>query len=226
MENTIDIAIKAYKEKNFKSAEKISKEIILREPNNLTALNILGLINVSELKYEEAVIFFEKIALLKPNNHINYFNLGNALQKTLVENNREKALKYYNLAIKSKPDFLEALVNKADILQELGRYEESLICCDKILKINPNSSEACLGKAFNLSQFENFVDALKFCNKAIEINPNKEKNWILKGIILSMLDTDDNEQLLCYNKAISINSSDLDARYNRGNFFLKKKNLY
>ena len=223
MKNKIDIATSAYKKKDFKLAEKISKEIILREPNNLTALNILGLINVLELKYEEAATFFEKIVIIKPNDYANYFNLGKALQKTLVETNQEKAIKYYDLAIKLKPTFLDALINKAIILEDLGKYESSLNCCNEILKINPNSSKALLGKALNLYKLGKHVEALKYCDKAIEINPNNKKNWVLKGLILSSLNVKEDEELQCYNKAISIDNSDLDARYNRGLFFSRQK---
>lgn len=52
---------------------------------------------------------------------------------------KEEAVKVYYKAIEINPSSVEALYAKATLLQDLGRFDETLETLDKILKINPNA---------------------------------------------------------------------------------------
>ena len=225
MSTKIQEAINLYKNKNFDSAEKILIQIISLEPNNLAALNLLGLINVALSRYEHAANFFKKIVMFKTDDPIIYYNLAKSLQKTKNFSNYKEALKYYNFAIQIKQNFVDALINKSQLLYDLKDYELSLKCAEEVIGLNPdplNLSKTILNKSLNLLALCRHDEAFKFCNQAIQINPNSESNWICKGNILGILKKYE-QQLECYNKAININSNSLEAYLSRGRFFLERR---
>jgi predicted O-linked N-acetylglucosamine transferase (SPINDLY family) len=225
MSTKIQEAINLYKNKNFDSAEKILIQIISLEPNNLAALNLLGLINVALSRYEHAANFFKKIVMFKTDDAIIYYNLAKSLHKTKNFSNYKEALKYYNFAIQIKQNFVDALINKSQLLYDLKDYELSLKCAEDVIGLNPdplNLSKTILNKSLNLLALCRHDEAFKFCNQAIQINPNSESNWICKGNILGILKKYE-QALECYNKAININSNSFEAYLSRGRFFLERR---
>ncbi|MDI6761144.1 MAG: tetratricopeptide repeat protein, partial [Candidatus Brocadiaceae bacterium] len=48
-----------------------------------------------------------------------------------------EALKCYDLALERTPRFAEALRDKAEVLRELGKFNEALECCQSSLEIEP-----------------------------------------------------------------------------------------
>ena len=52
----------------------------------------------------------------------------------------EEAIKFFNKSIEIKPNNLNALKYKFEILFELTKYEEAIQCLDKIIEIQPNDA--------------------------------------------------------------------------------------
>jgi tetratricopeptide (TPR) repeat protein len=63
----------------------------------------------------------------------------------------DEAIRYYDKAIKIKPNNALALNNKGNALVKLAKFEDAIKCYDKALKINPNHDLARDNKTTFLS---------------------------------------------------------------------------
>ena len=63
------------------------------------------------------------------------------------------------------------LNNKAAALNNLGKYNESLIYSAKALAIDPNNVDALSSKGIALDHLGNYTGAIEYYDKALAINP-------------------------------------------------------
>ena len=90
----------------------------------------------------------------------------------------EKAINYYDKALKIYPEYYELLSNKGNCLSQLKRYNEALNCENKALKINPNYALAWNGKALALGRLGKYQESIECYEKYIEIAPPQQLNLI------------------------------------------------
>ncbi|GAH17423.1 unnamed protein product, partial [marine sediment metagenome] len=60
---------------------------------------------------------------------------------------------------------------KGMALGELEKYEEAIVCHDKILELDPNDIKAWYDKGFVLNMLEMHEEAIKCHEKALELDP-------------------------------------------------------
>ena len=65
---------------------------------------------------------------------------------------------------------MRELLNK---LENLGKNEEALKCCDKLVEILPNDFYIYLNKVELLKKLGRYEEAIEFCNRFIEYMINK-----------------------------------------------------
>ena len=164
-----------------------------------------------EIKYEEALDYFNKSTEFYPNNPVIWS--GKAL--SLLNLNRyEQALKCSNKALDIKLGFSKFLVKniinsilfnaQGLILIYAKDYNGALEYFDQSLKLRPNFVDWS-NKGYVLSELENFEESMKCHNKALNINPKFEGALSNKGDTLRKLGKyeEANEYL---DKALKINS--------------------
>ena len=235
-------AQEAYLKNDFVLAQNIASKILVMEPTNLIALNILGLTKVLQFKYSEAANFFRTVINLTPHDPVPYYNLAKSLQKIEDKDTKLEALKYYNLAISLKPDFIDALINKSQLLYETENYKSALICCDQILKFHSTSFKVFLNKGLILEKMEQHAESLECFDKAINLNPkivvellefsekilkiNSKflKPWLNKALIYFKLEKYD-ESLEFITNAIKINPNSAISWFYQG-MILDKMRIY
>ena len=88
---------------------------------------------------EEALAHFKLCAELTPNdvadNATTFNNIGNVLQSL---GRSEEALQWLDRALDLRPDFVEALSNKAIALGQLRRFDEALAIYDGVKALDPD----------------------------------------------------------------------------------------
>lgn len=80
-----------------------------------------------------------------------------------------KALKIWELVLKSAPNNFTAWFNKGSTLMGLGHFDEALAAYDKATDINPNLVEAWTNKGVILGILERYDESLAAVNKALEL---------------------------------------------------------
>jgi serine/threonine protein kinase len=104
--------------------------------------------------------------------------------------------------------------NKGGSLNELGRYEEAIGCCDKALEIDPRNAGAWGNKGNALGALGRHEEAIGCYDKVLEIDPRDALAWYNKGNALYALGRHE-EAIACYDKALEIDPRNAHAWYNK-----------
>jgi serine/threonine protein kinase len=110
---------------------------------------------------------------------------------------------------KSNPPVVEELKGwewglKGASLNDLGRFEEALLCHDAALAANPgpeNAIKIFKNKATALRALNRLDEALQCCDRALALDPRYSEAWSTKGNILGKMERFA-DSLDCYNRAI------------------------
>lgn len=161
-------ALNYHQAKKFAEAEELYLEVLKTTPDNIDALNLLGLLKLQNNQYKEAIFYIEKATELKPCAYF-FSNLGLSYCKN---ENFVEAITNYKKALNLEPDNFDALFNLAIAYKNIGNLDESLNFYNSALKIKPDCSEVYFNMA-NIYEFKNeTLNALEYYKKAAELNPN------------------------------------------------------
>jgi tetratricopeptide (TPR) repeat protein len=100
-------------------------------------------------------------------------------------------------------------------LSQLGRHQETIEVCDRILATNSRDAAAWHNKGLSLAKLGRYEEAVLAYDHALAINPNDADAWTIKGISLQKLGRRQ-EALVAYDHALAINPNGADAWTNKG----------
>src|SRR5882672_8283376 len=116
-------------------AAQIYRTILEREPNNYEALHLLGRISLTQGHHEEAEYHLARSIEINPHDPLTHGVHGIALVQLL---RLDEALASFDRAIALKPDYTEALNDRANVLVYLRRFDESLVSFDRAISLMPD----------------------------------------------------------------------------------------
>jgi len=127
----------------------------------------------------------------------------------------EAALRFYDRALKLKPDLPIAWFNMAKLLTRAGRYEEALKALDNGLLFSPSDPDALNTRAATLRGLSRLGDAAASAREAIKRRPNFAEAEVNLGTIL--LKAGDCEGALnAYSRAVALKRDFADAICGQG----------
>ncbi|MEZ4805589.1 MAG: hypothetical protein R2852_08935 [Bacteroidia bacterium] len=143
------------------------------KPNDFLALTNRGVLLQKYHYFNEAIEDLEK-SLIHAGNDSNkvmaYVNLSAAKSSIRDYKGAEKDL--IN-ALKIDSLNLGILTNLAQVCDELGRGEMTLVYLKKVIAIDPSYFPAYVNIGFKYQLDSNYVEAEKYFNKAMELHPNE-----------------------------------------------------
>jgi tetratricopeptide (TPR) repeat protein len=148
-------------------------------------------------RYEDAIKCYEKSAKINPDDEI-WIYMAYALSELGLN---EQAENYFN-----KLDYADGFNVRADVLFELGKYEDAINQANNALKINPFMFTSFLMIANSLSKLGKYQESIPWYNKYIEKmkTSSRESDVDLvfhpKGIALFKLGRKD-EAIECWKKS-------------------------
>ncbi|MGN1362459.1 MAG: tetratricopeptide repeat protein [Methanobrevibacter sp.] len=143
--------------------------------NTLSVLWInKGKVLISMNMYEEALDSYIKASKLDNLNYKIYNNIANTYK---LLNFMDKALNAFNKSISIKTN-IYALLNKAIILNDIGRFNEALNCINYALNIKIRY-DLLYYKALILYNIGKYGDSLNFINQSLAICDD-DNSWELK----------------------------------------------
>ncbi len=119
--------------------------------------------------YEIAQKKFLKAIELYPSYHDAYGQLGLAMYR---QGNKDKALEYYQLALKYKPNFPLVYSNMGIIYFEKGDLKKAKECYQNAVKYDPRMVDALRNLGVTYALEKNFQEAIKWFSQALEYAPN------------------------------------------------------
>ncbi|MBU8870887.1 MAG: tetratricopeptide repeat protein [Gemmatimonadales bacterium] len=99
---------------------------------------LLGMIELREKHYEEAIPFFKEALSADPKSALGWRHLGVALCKTGLVGEAEKAM---NHSLQLEPNSVAGLYNRGLFLCHVGRYGESLGDLEKAISMDPGNPQ-------------------------------------------------------------------------------------
>ena len=206
-------AISLQQQGKLNGAANIYQRILKREPNNINALNLLGIIANEQQKFHQAINVFKQAINLKPNHASLYTNLGIALQRI---NDNAKAKLAYIEAININIQEYRAHYNLGAILQEENLYNDAIICFHRVIKYNPNNA-----KAYNrlgiIYQIQNRADeAIINFRQAIMLLPNSYTTYNKLGLCLKEGQHNLKDAMIMFRKSLEINNQHAETWKNLG----------
>jgi len=162
-----DSALQNHKKNDFKNAEQLYNQVLIKDPNHFGSIFYLGSIYLQKKNLIKAKQLFEKAVKIQPNYAEAHHNLGQSYKEL---GNVDKAIKCFQKAIKIQPKILASHNNLGIMQKELGNNDEAIECFQNAIEIQPDfaTSHNNLGIVYiEIKQYEN---AIKCFKKAIKIN--------------------------------------------------------
>ncbi len=122
---------------NQKSVECLEKAVELN-PNSLEFR--LSLANALQRlkRFEDALKCYAQAKMQMPNDPLIDYYIG-VMWGNMAD--YEKALASFEIALRLKPDFTDAMLGKGIMLAKMGRSEEAKACANKLLEIKGNTDQ-------------------------------------------------------------------------------------
>lgn len=152
---------------NEEIAKKYLNQLIDRYPNSYKGHQILAEIYEKEEKYELALEEYEKVYDLNPKNENIYLKIGKLYGNVGREN---EAIEIFSNLLKKKPDYYEASMILADILNSKQEYKEAVQVYMSALKYKPIDYDLYYNLAMTYTMLNDFSKAKECYEKAAQIN--------------------------------------------------------
>jgi putative PEP-CTERM system TPR-repeat lipoprotein len=174
---------------------------------------ILGNAMLFQRKYEEVLEIITTVNPNTPEAEQVYIFRGRAY---LGLNQLDEAWESFEQADLLKPDSLESLLGKADILTARADYAKAEILIDKALKLFPESEDVRYKKGLLRATRGDLATALEFYNQILSSNPNSYKTYYARAAIYLRQGLDEKSledlQIVHDNVPSDLNASFLYAR--------------
>ena len=172
------------------SIDDLNKTIALN-PKNAEAFNIRGLTKYRDTDdWDGAVEDFKKAIEIDPSFARAFYNLGDIVYDIGVErdsNEKEKmeeAIEYFTKALELDPTIEEAYRFREWSLRRIGRHQEAVDDCKKLIDIDSENGEAYQELGLNQKELKEFDSAIKNLTKSIELLENEEYSEIASSYLL------------------------------------------
>ena len=213
------LAEQHFRNKNFSFSENLLKEIILHDPKNSKANELLAYVYGNQGNTEDSIRFLKFACSQKNCSPEALYHLGLCLlEKKLYA----EAINAFTNSLAKSGDYFEALFFLGTAHAHLGQFEKALSIYMKCLKQKNNSAELFYNLAKVLENLGSLDEALDYYDTALTLNPNYLEAYLSKGSILFTLKKF-NEALLVFSAASNIKPDSAEAWFGQGNaqFYLR-----
>lgn len=153
-------------------AKPLLTSVIKRNPQNVPALSMLGLIYLDEGQYEKARACFEEEKRLKPQMEACHLNLGTTYKKM---GNAEQAEKEYRAALAIRPSYAEAAANLAQMLLYTDRIEEARKVIEATQKAGGENADLYFQAGVLEAKAKNWEKARFAFTKCLSLDPRRDE---------------------------------------------------
>lgn len=140
-----------------------------------------------------------------------------------MDEDLEKELKYWENRTRMSPNYAYAWSKKGEVLGELGRFKEALVCHNKALQIEPISAHLWSKKGLTLAKSGSLEEALKSVDRALKMDSKNAEALSSKGFVLAKMGKVE-EALEYYDKALGIDPKNADIISAKKSLESKKEN--
>ena len=141
-----------------------------------------------------------------------YFYAGNALRE---QRNYEEAVKEYDEAIRIKPDFVDAYLNRGLTKEQSGDLDEAIADYNEAIRLKPDFAEAYYNRGYTKVRNNKREEAIADYDKAIYIKPDFVDAYSNRGVTKIEIGKLE-EAIADFDKSIHLKPDLADVYTNRG----------
>ncbi|HHG91053.1 MAG TPA: sulfotransferase family protein [Devosia sp.] len=169
LNQALNHAVAAHQAGNLVAAERGYRQVLKAIPNQPVALNLLGLIAISQGKNARAVQLLQKAIVAKPDFADAFNHLGVA-QRKLAQH--ERAVKSFSRAVALDPALTEAHNNLGNVHKDLLAFEAAAQCYQRAIALEGKNFEPHYNLGNVLRELERLEPARQSYRNALALNPN------------------------------------------------------
>ncbi len=169
-----------YQSGKIEEAKEACKSALENNPEDISALEILGEIFMKEGDLERAGVALDQAVELNPNNYENYLLRGNIFA---AENNYEYAENYLREALKHNNKDYRIYFNLGQVLSNRDKFRESVNMYTKATEIKPDKVEIIQGRALAYEDLMMKDSAIVDYSNAIALDSMRPELYFLLGFI-------------------------------------------
>ncbi len=133
------IAVTAYEQRDFETAETYARRAVEADPREAQAWNQLGLLAVRRGNLDEAELHFRRAIAEDPAVFPAWFNLGKAAAK---RGETAESIRHFREGLRLSPAWVPAWVELGDLLRNDGQTNEAQACYREALRFRPDFASA------------------------------------------------------------------------------------
>lgn len=202
-------------------AERMADQWLDKDPKNVDAQYLTGLVLLMKGDISDAIIWLEKAHHLSPQDEVIACNLGQAYFKNEEYAKAEPVLR---AALALKKDYSEALYNLSCALLEGDKASEALKTINQLIQLVPNHANYMCAKADILRSLSQWPQALKQYHRANKQDNNLVRAHINISPILLHMGKAEEAKEHC-DKAIELAPTEISARKHLGDVLVQMEEL-
>ena len=209
--------IKLYQSRKFDEAETEVQNLLKHFPEDITCLNVLGVVLDRKGQTEEAIKMYQKALQINENSAETHFNMGSILHRLGRSN---EARISYEKAISIKSDFLNAHFNLGLVYQNLQDSKKAIESYQNAIKLKPDFHQAIGAMGSALQAQGELDEAIEHYKKALAIQPDARNHFNLGAGLRTKGSLD--EAIEQFEKSLSFDKENSETLTSLGDAFWHK----
>ena len=162
-------------------AEKLYREVLRRDPGNVHALNLLGMLCVNAARPAEAIAFIKQALTVDGQDPQAHANIGLAYKDV---GKPKDAIRHFSESVRLDPRNPVVLNNLGNVLRLVEQPREAARAYERALKLQPTFAECWSNLSAAMNESDRLERGLQAVNRALQLDPALAQAWNNKGDIL------------------------------------------
>ena len=171
-------------QQRYTEAVALLETIVMREPDDVEALDNLGVCYVNTGRREKAVAVFDSIIAREADYVYAYKRVARLLSE---QGNYKEAIEYLKRGRQNVTNPQELLGDLAKVYHDYGLYQLAIQTCEDALELDPDNFEARFYKAVTMGDFTRYEEALAELDALGQEAPEDERIIICRAGLLERL---------------------------------------
>ena len=159
---------------NVREAEKIYRDVLLRDPTNVDALRLLASVAMRAKQWGDAEALLERALEISPDFHQGWNDLGLARQE---QDKTDAAIEAFERVIRLEPHRASGYVAVGTVKAMIGKHDEALDLFNKALEKDATNFGALSGLGHVLKTVGKQEDAITSYRECVRLNPDHGETW-------------------------------------------------
>ncbi|MDD9926450.1 MAG: tetratricopeptide repeat protein [Rhodospirillaceae bacterium] len=213
LQDALRFAVEHHNAGRLDQAEDIYREILDIEPENPSALHLLGVIAHQVGESEAAWPLIQQATKVAPNYAEAHADLGlvfNALGRV------EEAIASYRQAVSVKPGNAAAHNNLGNALFAIGDFDKAIESYESAIAHHPGYAKAHSSLGLVLHRLARSEEAIAHCREAVDLDPTNPDTLCNLGLALQG-NCELDKAIDCFKKALALDPENPEVLNNLGN---------